>query len=196
MPKTELIRVYPNPFTFVDHEGRPAGHVQYEPTIGGAGDAQLRWIGCGVVASHVRKASDKPEHRLRGLQDQHWWGDAHDHYWEYATEPTIVPLTGYYLRLIQHHDLFVADVESHEKVFGSRDGFVDPKQRLAQLARERDCVPFLQASADLDGSKPRDHKAEWEAFTRPAVPPAAPATAPKTTTRSSAAPAEAQRGDR
>jgi hypothetical protein len=178
MPKVQTIRVFPNPFVHVDVEGRPAGHVQREPNIRG-GDPHLQWVGCKVVSAHVRKATENPEHQIRGLQDFAWWGDAHDHYWEYDTEPTEVALTAYYMRLVQHHDLFPADRESHALVFGSPEGFIDPKRRLRQLSDERSkdgpCIPFLRAPANFDPTAKRDLAAEWDAFAPPPPAPKAPA---------------------
>lgn len=167
MTAKPMLRVYPNAFTHVDASGRVNGHLQYEPQ---RVDPGLRWLGCTCVATLLKNgdAVDKDTFHPFGVTEEH------DHCWEYSTEPTLVPLTAYYLSHIQHHDLFPADVETHNYAFGNREGFIDPRVRLAQLATERDCIPRLQGSKSVDPSLTPDQQVksledEWEAFVGPSV---------------------------
>lgn len=163
---TSLLKVYANPFGqgthCHDHLGRAHHRVLYEPDVV-RGDAGLRWVGCRIVAVETKKA------------DSVWKLKAeHDHSFEYSTEPATLAATAYYMRALQHHDLIAADVETYVYAFGTTEGFEDPKSRLRRLSDERECVPALQATEKVDQSKPRDRKAEWEAFVGPA---------PKTTSK-------------
>lgn len=129
MPKTRILRVLPNPYSAHDHEGRPSGRLQYEPDLR-YGDAGLRYVGARIVATKVRDADP----RLGITED-------HEHCVHFATEPVSVPCSAYYLVALRHRDLLPADAETHEIVFGSKAGFRDPIERLAQYAAERGCVP-------------------------------------------------------
>lgn len=161
MNEPKLILVYANPYTHVDHMGRPNGHLQYEPDLVN-GDPHLRWVGCRVVATQTRK----PE-PLKGVRE------AHDHSWEYASDPTVLPQSAYYQRALQHHDLLPADLETWEYAFGSKEGYIDARARLGQLAAERDAIPTLartqavldaEAAAKAAGQEFDATQAEWDAF--------------------------------
>jgi hypothetical protein len=169
------LKVFPNPFVHVDAQGRANGHMQYEPNP--RGEPNLRWIGCRCVATRTPEleTGERPTGLAEALRKE-----KHDHHWEYFTEPTQVRPSIYYQRAIQHHDLFPADVATHTYAFGSPDGFIDARVRLAQLAKERGVIPDLEWSGDVAKPEKRDRTAEWAAFVGPAMP------APAKTSRASA----------
>lgn len=188
MPKQTVLRVFANPFCAeIDGEGRAHGHVRYEPSgNGGNGDAHLPFLGCHLIAT-PRKAGDggvpEPGSKLHHVVKA---GDStdYDHVWEYDTEPTTVPLTRYYLDLCRQHGhhgaaLLCADLETHMLVFGTREGFHDPRARLHRYVMERSATPRLKPTAEMHAAHvaalamdpaakmPRDHEAEWAGFVGP-----------------------------
>lgn len=118
MPKPRMLRVWPNPFSAIDHEGRPAGVVSLEPV----GDGitvfdDRRFVGC-VLKSKVTKKVP------RGSAQQ----NEQDTWFEYDKEPTTVPLTPYYVRAVRTGELVCADEASAQKA-GVK--FADPAKFLA-----------------------------------------------------------------
>lgn len=155
MPQKATLKVFANPFVCeLDHEGRAHGRLAYEPNIA-QGDAHLRWVGCRVKATLLRKQNTNDSVR-----------ELHDHWVEYATEPTLLEESEYYRRAIREGALFAVDVDTHARAFGTRDGFVDPRKRLAQLASERKAIPMLEGPEPAAGAE-RDRDAEWAAFVAP-----------------------------
>lgn len=185
MPKQVVLRVFANPFCAEsDVENRLHGHVRHEPSgNGGSGDAHLPFLGCHLIST-PKKAGDAgvPEpgsklHHVVAMGDQ----ADYDHVWEYDTEPTTVPLTRYYLDLCRQHGhhgaaLLCADIETHRLVFGTSEGFHDPRARLHRLVGERSATPRLRPTAEMHAAHaealakdpaatmPRDHDAEWVGF--------------------------------
>jgi len=163
---SKLLKVFANPFGqgthCHDHLGRAHHRVQYEPDPV-RGDPDLLFVGCRILATETKKADPK------------WRTKAeHDHSVEYATEPTTVAASAYYMRALAGWDLIPADPETHEYAFGSKDGFEDPIAKLKRMSEERKCVPALQPTEKVDLTKPRDREAEWAAFVAKA-----PAAAPE-----------------
>jgi hypothetical protein len=183
MPKQVVLRVFANPFCAgLDHEGRPHGHVRHEPPRdGGSATAQPPFLGCHLIATPKRAgdagvpAPGTKLHHVMKVGDQ----SDYDHVWEYETEPTIVPLTPYYLSLLRQHGehgaaLLCADLQTHAIVFGTREGFHPPQARLHRYVMERGATPRLRLNAEqhtvftaklaVDPKHERDHAAEWDEF--------------------------------
>lgn len=201
MPKPKKQKVYlnvfANPFCVEeDHEGRAHGHVQFEPVFKAKDprNALLPYVGCHLIATPKAKGEDgvpEPGTKLHivvqsGQAEHAGW----DHVWEYDTEPTLVPLTPYYLHHLRSHGhhgpaLLPADEATYKHVHGTNDRWRAPHMRLHQYSRERDLIPQLRLPAEgpvLDAHTahlaarkedaklpPRDHEAEWHAFVGEAV---------------------------
>jgi hypothetical protein len=156
-PKREL-RVFANPYSALDHEGRPAGAYPYDP-IEHHGD-DLMYVG---ATRHVKKIADAHPKGLHGV--------IHDRTWDYATEATTIPNTLHYRRGIQHGDLVPADLETHMEAGLPRETFRDPievlrEKRAGALAhheREHGETPDGLGShwADLLDSKPAAAPKSW-----------------------------------
>lgn len=101
MSKRTLL-VWPNPFHAVDHEGRPAGVLPYEPVGDGVNTFDdRRFIGAMVKAEILQKfnAGD-------GRQTVQRTG------FVYADEPVRVSDTAYYRHAIARGEIFAADAAS------------------------------------------------------------------------------------
>jgi len=162
--KPKLIRVYANPFgAEADHEGRTHCHVHYEPRHND--DAPMRFVACRLIATQTQVADRRD---VKGP-----WEDDFDHVWEYDTEPTIVPLTAYYmahLRQCGAHGpaLLPADRETWALVHGDAKSFRDPKAALAQFHIERGHAPRMKGApetpADHPEGEPEPHVAHFRAW--------------------------------
>jgi hypothetical protein len=116
----KTLLVFANPYGQLDHEGRPACAVQYEPDVIN-GDASLRYV--GAVRSATEIAAAKP---ALGILAQH------DLTWEFSTEPTVVASTHYYHSALRHGDLVAANPETWKAAGLPADAYVDPKIKLAR----------------------------------------------------------------
>lgn len=189
MPRQQPLKVFVNPYCAeLDPEGRPHGHVRYEPPKGarrGGLNIVPPLLGCHLLATPVESGEDgapadeglKLHQVLKhaALSQADW-----DHVFEYDTEPTTIPYTAYYRDLLIRHGhhgpaLLPADEASYAIVHGTKAGFRDPRARLHQYAVERGAIPRLKPTTavqtahavaeTLAGKAPeRDHEAEWRAF--------------------------------
>ncbi|MBA2686851.1 MAG: hypothetical protein H0U64_02000 [Gemmatimonadaceae bacterium] len=128
VPKPKL-RVLPNPWTYIDHKGRPAGRFPYETENGVASDG--RTIGSHIASADEVKAATSV--RIAGFTFQLSAAD-HDIQIAYSDEPTTVPNTPYYRKAIMTGQLIAADVRTANicgipsKDFEGYAGHVDKKR--------------------------------------------------------------------
>lgn len=122
MPKLKTLKVYPNPFSHIDHEGRPAGVVAMEPIGDGVTVFDdRRFVGATLKAKITKKAP------LGSAQQ-----NEQDTFFVFADEPSVVHMTPYYVRAIKNGLLIPADEDSARK---ANVKFADPAQTL-YAARE------------------------------------------------------------
>lgn len=163
-PKHKLIKVFANPFgAGADHEGRTHCHVHYEPRNND--DAGMRFVGCRLIATQIATAD------RRAVNGR--WEDDYDHVWEYDTEPSIVPLTAYYMGHLRNWGehgpaLIPADREAWIAVHGDDKKYEDPRARLARFHLERDHAPRMKGAPETPEDHPEDvpephvaHFHEW-----------------------------------
>lgn len=119
MPAPKMLRVYPNPYVFVDGDGRLAGTCPTHAIPGGHTPGQRRFVGAALQATVLEQGD--PEKLVPHVQDTTV---------DFHVEPVEVPDTPdfYYRQRIMHGELVVAD-EATAKALG-RD-FEDPARVLA-----------------------------------------------------------------
>lgn len=144
------LRVHPNPFIVgtVDHLGRPAGRVPYDPFE----DAPRKLPDIGVGAKQTDVVVVAPAQSVRvGNQDFETSPARVDHRVSYSRVAVEIPNTPYYREAIQHGNLFAADRKTWTASGGSPNSFVEPKEALAK-AREA-AIGHFDASTGEDAHK-------------------------------------------
>ena len=125
---TLLVRA--NPYTFVDHKGRPAGAVPCDPV---AHTPDRRWVGA-VAVSEVVEARDKSIDSRHPLQDT-WF--------LFSADAQKVPDSPHYRAAIRSGDLIAAD-ESTAAVCGV--AYEDPEDVLERWKQRAESAhPVVQA---------------------------------------------------
>jgi hypothetical protein len=117
MPKLKTLRVHPNPYLHLDHEGRPAGACPFDPDEHDG--SSLRYVGATRVTTETRREDPR-----RGITAQH------DYTWEFSKEAVVVPATDYYRRAIRSGELLAADVETFVEAGGAREHFIEHPHAL------------------------------------------------------------------
>jgi len=124
----KTLSVVPNPWTFIDHKGLPAGVCLVEQP--GGGSFLREWVGARVAKS----LELSPEKRVVVGGRTHVAKYAvHHNMWEHDTEPVTVQNTAYYRKKVARGELLAADAVSAAECGISKKDFVDPKELLAQL---------------------------------------------------------------
>ncbi len=144
MIKPLTLLVWPNPFHALDHEGRPAGVLSYEPTGDGSRtfDAR-RFVGATLQAKITQKA-------IEGTAQQ----SLQRTWFEYLEEPTEVTATPYYKHAIARGEIFAANKET-ARLSGISLGFVEPGELLERARKEAiDAYERNPPHEDLDGLAP------------------------------------------
>jgi hypothetical protein len=136
MPK--LLKVYPNPYIFVDGEGRLAGACPTHAVEGGHTPGQRRFVGASLDAK-ITKQGDPT--KLEAHEQ--------DTTAAYLTDPIEVPDTPdfYYRQRIAHVELVIADSET-AKAIGRP--FEDPARVLGRARLEA----IARFKAEHDGEAP------------------------------------------
>lgn len=123
MSKTLL--VWPNPFHAVDHEGKPAGVLPYEPVGNGVTTFdERRFVGALLKSEVLQKF---PRGDARENVQRTWF--------EFADEAVRVPSTPYYKAAIARGEIFAADAPS-AKLCGIVDSFLEPGPLLERARDE------------------------------------------------------------
>lgn len=109
MPRTPMIRVYPNPFSAIDHEGRPCGRVMLDPVDHHAYAADhepRRYVGAAIdnEKTVVFQKSAKGSAQA----------DLQETFWSFSEDVVELPRTHYYLERIRANELFAADEDTAE----------------------------------------------------------------------------------
>jgi hypothetical protein len=149
--REKTLRVYPNPWTYIDHLGRPAGVVRLDPFEHNSNRA---WVGARIADVTVtRKAVTEI---IRGKAFQ---GNASDHdiTWEFDDGPIEIPNTAYYRGEINAGSLIAADKLTAQQSGISSADFLDPKQLLdamkAQAIKDYDAQNGEGAHASFAASR-------------------------------------------
>lgn len=131
---TNTVRVIANPYSFLDHKGRPAGTVLRIGDVDYVDDSQPRQhVGAKLSATQVSKAVSV---RVKGKV--HTARPAvHDRTWTHSIEPVAIDISSlvvraYYRRHVNDGSLFAADVESWVALGNDKATFVDPITLLAE----------------------------------------------------------------
>lgn len=100
------LRVFPNPWLYIDHLGRPAGRLPFDgyehsPSFGAIG-ATLTDVKLMVPANIMRVAGT----------DMEVTQAAHDHRITYSKDAVSIPNTAYYRDALKRYDLVAADKET------------------------------------------------------------------------------------
>ena len=124
MPKRTLL-VWPNPFHALDHEGRPAGVLPYEPEGNGVTTFDdRRFVGAQLKAEVLQKF---PRGDAREPVQKTWF--------EFSDEPVTVKNTAYYAHAIARGEIFAADAES-AMACGIDKSFLEPDVLLERARQE------------------------------------------------------------
>lgn len=120
------LKVLPNPWTYIDHTGRPAGHVKVEQPNRGF---DPRAVGSRIADDPVLTSAAQKGVPLAQ--------DVHEIEREYSKEPVEVPNTDYYRRCVINGDLIAADRETfvacggRPKAFEAHQKHLDDKKTEA-----------------------------------------------------------------
>lgn len=128
----KTLSVLPNPWTYIDHKGRPAGRFPYESADGVPTDGR-------TIGSHIASAEEIQAAKTVRIAGQTFQLSAADHDIQvaYSSDPVTVPNTQYYRKAISRGDLIAADVRSAtlsgiaQKDFESYDKHIDAKRAQA-----------------------------------------------------------------
>jgi len=136
---SKKIRVFPNPYTYIDHLGRPAGRLPFD------GFEHTQSAGfVGAVISNVVKVQPAMVMRVAGV-DMEVNPAQHDIRITYSADPVEIPKTHYYLDAIRRKDLIAADQETAQ-LAGIK--FEDPKKVLSSCRSE--AIKRFDAETDED----------------------------------------------
>jgi len=133
------VRVYPNPYTYIDHLGRPAGRLPFDvfehsPNPG--------FVGASITDVVSIKAAMTM--RVAGV-DMEVNPAQHDMRITYSADPVEIPKTHYYIDAIRRQDLIAADPETAQ-LAGIK--FEDPKSVLSSCRSE--AISRFDAETDED----------------------------------------------
>lgn len=132
--------VWPNPFHAVDHTGRPACVLSYEPEGNGVDTFDdRRFVGASLKATILQKFA--PGDARQTVQRTTF---------EYADEPTKVPATAYYKHAIARGEIFAADAES-AKLCGIDSTFLEAGPLLERAREEAIGEWMRQGHEEHDG---------------------------------------------
>lgn len=121
---TKKLRVFPNPWTYIDHLGRPAGRL---PPDGYEDSPSARAIGAEIT--DVFETQKAMMMRVAGV-DMIVNPPQHDHRITYSKDAVEIPNTPYYRYAVKGLELVAADAET-AAVCGVK--FEDPTKALARL---------------------------------------------------------------
>ena len=118
-----IVRVLPNPFHSLDHEGRPAGHCPKERPANMAPGSHQGYVGATLMASH-------PE----ALEPGHQGTASQDTVWHFSREPqSFADPRGYYRIAMRNGELFPADAKTAQLASVEFKPYADYlKQALAE----------------------------------------------------------------
>jgi hypothetical protein len=150
MPDITHLRVYPNPWFMLDHNGLPCGTVPFDPVHGGGA---RRWVGASI-------ASAVPENKPRVLMTKRQKGGVtatlmseeeivHPRWAFELTEPTLLPVLPCYLGAIRNGELIAADADTAALAgtkFVARDAALLAAFRAGVAKHERDTLTTLDVS--------------------------------------------------
>jgi|SRR6478735_6135492 len=124
---TKKLRVYPNPFTYIDHFGRPAGRLPFDgyehSQTPGAVGASITDVVLTQSAMFMRVAG-------RDLEVN---PPQHDHRITYSKDAVEIPNTAYYRDALKRLDLVAADKDT---ALEAGIKFEDPSKVLAAYKAE------------------------------------------------------------
>lgn len=122
MPREQTIRVYANPYAVLDHEGRPACVVMYDPVQHHAyasNEEPRRYVGASLCPEGTRIYQKAAEGSAQS--------DLQDTVWKFSDEAVSLPLSHYYLAHVRSGELIAADYETAEH---AGIEFVEPRAAL------------------------------------------------------------------
>lgn len=102
--RTRTLRVRPNPFTYIDHLGRPAGVCPCDPD---GHTPERRWVGATIGEALLVSSAVT---RVVAGATQEIAAAVHDLRWSYSEEAVTLPNTEYYRRKIFNGELIADDV--------------------------------------------------------------------------------------
>lgn len=128
MPVRErTLRVYPNPWGFIDHRGKAAGVVRLDYHEHNTNRA---WVGARIKTA--TKTKEAVAEVIRGKVFRSG-SDSHDIEWEFDSAPVEIPNSAYYRDAIATGQLVAAD-KATAVAAGIRAGdFEDPSRHLEKL---------------------------------------------------------------
>lgn len=124
---SKKIRVFPNPYTYIDHLGRPAGRLPFD---GFEHSPNPGFVGAAI--SNVVKIQSAMTARVAGVEMEVNPAQ-HDMRITYSADAVEIPKTHYYLDAIRRLDLIPADKETAQEA-GVK--FEDPKKTLNDFRSE------------------------------------------------------------
>lgn len=109
-PARDFLRVYPNPWHTLDHEGEPCGTVPFDPVHAGTG---RRWVGARIASADLEnKPKSLMQRRTRAGRVDTLYSEEPIHRirWVFEMdEPTLLPPLPPYLAALRGGELLPAD---------------------------------------------------------------------------------------
>lgn len=118
---TRKLKVYANPYVYVDHLGRLAGACPFDPDHAAG---ERRYIGAELDTEKTKIVA------VRGPLDPR--GSRTDIVWAYTVGAVEIPDTATHRRYLQHGDILPATEREH-RLARVPNKFVDPMVKLSEL---------------------------------------------------------------
>jgi hypothetical protein len=139
---TPKLKVYPNPWVYIDHRGRPAGRLPPDPHEDSPSAGPV-----GAALTEVVEIKKATQMRVAGV-DMETSQAQHDHRFVYSKVPVSIPNTPYYRYAVKCGDLVAADSKT-ASLCGIK--FEDAEKVLAKA--KADAVAKFDAETDQDAYK-------------------------------------------
>lgn len=167
------LRVHPNPYvgsdhdgSSIDHLGRPAGRVPYDPY-----EDSPRMppdIGVGAKFANIRETHAAKSMRFGKRSVEHQ-AARFDHRIAYSKVAVELPNTGYYRDAVKSGHLFAADKKTWVASGGAAKDFVEPTVALAKA--KADAIKHFDNATGEDAHKEMGaHEPLWFGGDEPAAP--------------------------
>jgi hypothetical protein len=139
---TAKLKVLPNPWTYIDHAGQPAGRLPPDPYEDSPSAGPV-----GARMTDVKEIQKAQMMRVAGV-DMEVGSAQHTHRFVYAKDPVSIPNTPYYRNAVKCGDLIAADSKT-AALCGLK--FEDPKSVLAKAKAA--AIAKFDAETDEDAYK-------------------------------------------
>lgn len=127
------LRIFPNPYHAIDHQGLPAGAARRDPDFQISAGMRL-YVAADLAEVRILAQRDRVE-RSAGLAPT-----VQEHAWYFVTDrATGIEDTAYHRALIKSGEIFPADEGTHRRAFGRNQKthpFVEPREAITRSRQQ------------------------------------------------------------